>query len=252
MRTIKVIKYLSIIGWLGINTSSLLAAELHLAVAANFAKPIERINQLFEQQFGHKVTVSLGSTGQLYAQIKNGAPFEIFLSADMERPELLVKEGMAVKESLFTYAVGQLVLWSPQPDLVDAEGKVLTRSKFEHLAIANPKTAPYGAAAKQVLVKKGLWKKLQSKLVQGNDITQTYQFVATGNADLGFIALSQYKDTAENAKGSHWLVPQELYTPITQGAVLLKLGENNSAAKAFIEFLSTPAVRRLIEEFGYR
>lgn len=235
----------------GINIAGVSAEELHVAVAANFIKPIKSIKSLFEKESGHHVIVSTGSTGQLYAQIKNGAPSEVFLAADRKRPKQLINEGLAVNGSLFTYAVGQLVLWSSQADRVDQTGQVLNHDKFKHLAIANPQTAPYGAAAKQVLEKRGLWESLQNKIVQGNNITQTYQLIATGNAELGFIALSQYKAIVEKSSGSHWLVDQTLYDPIQQGAVLLKEGENQLAAQAFIEFLQSPPARRIIEEFGY-
>lgn len=233
------------------NMTMVSAEELYVAVAANFIKPIKSIKSFFEKESGHHVIVSTGSTGQLYAQIKNGAPSEVFLAADRKRPEQLINEGLAVKGSLFTYAVGQLVLWSSQADLVDQMGQVLNQDKFKHLAIANPQTAPYGTVAKQVLKKLGLWQRLHNKIVQGNSITQTYQLIATGNAKLGFIAFSQYKATIEKSRGSHWLVDQTLYDPIQQGAVLLKKGENQPAAQAFIGFLRSPSVRRIIEEFGY-
>jgi molybdate transport system substrate-binding protein len=187
----------------------------------------------------------------LYAQIKNGAPFSVFLAADMKRPKMLVNEGMTVADSLLTYAIGQLVLWSPQADFVDSSGKVLNSDKFKHLAIAHPKMAPYGTAAKQVLEKLGLWQRLQSKMVRGNNISQAYQFTATGNAELGFIALSQYQIITKKSRGSHWLVDKTLYDPIRQGAVLLKKGENNPAALSFMAFLRNPSARQIIETFGY-
>lgn len=241
------------IGLLGLtmNLTPVSAEELYIAVAANFTKPIKPIKSLFEKESGHQVIISSGSTGQLYAQIKNGAPSEILLAADRKRPEKLINESIAVKGSLFTYAIGQLVLWSSQADLIDQTGQILNHDKFKHLAIANPKTAPYGTAAKQVLEKLGLWERLQDKIVQGNSITQTYQLIATGNAELGFIALSQYETTIEKSRGSHWLVDQTLYDPIQQGAVLLKKSENRPAAQTFIEWLRSPPALQIIEEFGY-
>ena len=225
---------------------SALAAEVHVAVAANFTKPMKQLQREFEQVSQHTIIISFGSSGQLYSQIKNGAPYEVLLSADRDRPERLVAEGEAVSDSLFTYAVGKLVLWSKQDHLVDKAGKVLSSSQFQHVAIANPQTAPYGTAAKQVMEKLGVWEALQNKIVQGENITQTYQFVATGSAELGFIALSQYQ-----GNGSHWLVPQAQYSPIEQGAVLLKKGKNHPAAQDFITFLQTPAAHAVIKKFGY-
>jgi len=229
--------------------SSTYAAEVHVAVAANFAQPMEQLKQLFEKTHDHQVIVTLGSTGKLYSQIKNGAPFEVFLAADLERTLKLSQEGETVKGSIFTYAIGKLVLWSHDPTLVDNAGQILNSDKFTHLAIADPKTAPYGTAARQVLEKLGLWQTLSGKIVQGTDISQTYQFVATGNAELGFIAFSQYLSTHE--KGSYWLVPQDLYSPLLQGAVLLKKGENNLAATTFWKFLQSQAASEVTKNFGY-
>jgi molybdate transport system substrate-binding protein len=237
---------------LAFHITSAVAGEVQIAVAANFAEPMKELGQLFKKSYGHTVTVSVGATGQLYSQIKNGAPAEIFLAADMTTPSKLAEEGEAAKENVTIYAIGKLVLWSKDPMLVDAQGKVLKTGPFNHLAIANPKTAPYGAAAKQVLEKLGVWNSLQGKVVQGTSITQAYQFIATGNAELGFIALSQYHSTSKDSQGSHWLVPQEWYEKILQGAVLLKRGENNPAAKAFMTFLSTDkTARAVIEKYGY-
>jgi len=233
------------------NLALVSADELHIAVAANFTMPIEQLKLMFGEESGHDVIVSAGSTGQLYVQIHHGAPYQVFLAADRKRPNLLVKEGLAVAESLFTYAIGQLLLWSPQTNLVDSTGKILTTNDFKHLAIAHPKMAPYGAATKQVLEKLGLWQALQSKMVRGNNINQAYQFTATGNAELGFIAFSQYKVIAKKSRGSHWLVPKEFYDPIRQGAVLIKQDKNQSAAQAFIKFLRSPSARQVIKKFGY-
>lgn len=222
------------------------AGEVQLAVAANFATPIEEVNKLFTAKTGHTVKVSLGATGQLYSQIQNGAPFQIFFAADKERPEQLVKEGKAVEKSLFVYSVGKLILWSAKLKKLDE--KILENAEFTHLAIASPKTAPYGEAAKQAMTKLGLWDKLQNKIVQGDSITQAYQFIATGNAELGFIALSQYQTKPE---GVYWLVPQNLYQPLEQSAVLLKSAEKDEAAVAYLEFFKTKEIRQLIGKFGY-
>ena len=222
------------------------AGEINLAVAANFATPIEEINKLFTAKTGHTVKVSLGATGQLYSQIKNGAPFQLFFAADKDRPEKLVKEGDAVEKSLFVYSIGKLVLWSPKVKKLDEN--TLKNGEFQHIAIASPKTAPYGEAAKQALIKLGLWDGLQKKLVQGDSITQAYQFIATGSAELGFIALSQYQTKPE---GHYWLVPQELYQPLEQAAVLLKKAEKDEVALAFLDFVKTKEIRQLIEKFGY-
>ncbi len=230
---------------------SVVADEIYVAVASNFTEPMKQLTQLFQQSSGHQVIVSVGSTRQLYSQIKNGGPFQIFLSADLTHPQKLVAEELAVKGTVFIYAIGKLVLWSQDAHLIDAEGKVLKIGQFNHLALANPKTAPYGMAAQQTLKRLGLWQTLQNKLVQGNNITQAYQFIATGNAELGFIALSQYQAVTKESPGSHWLVPESLYEAILQGAVLLKTGENNLAAKAFIAFLGSPQARPVIESYGY-
>lgn len=222
------------------------AGEVQLAVAANFATPIEEVNKLFTAKTGHTVKVSLGATGQLYSQIQNGAPFQILFAADKERPEKLVKEGKAVEKSLFVYSIGKLILWSTKLKKLDQ--KVLESGEFIHLAIASPKAAPYGEAAKQAMTKLGLWDKLQDKIVQGDSITQAYQFIATGNAELGFIALSQYQTKPE---GAYWLVPQNLYQPLEQSAVLLKSAEKDEAALAYLEFFKTKEIRQLIGKFGY-
>lgn len=217
--------------------------ELRIAVASNFKEPASELVKRFQERTGRNVTVTVGSTGKLYAQIRNGAPFAVFLAADAERPALLEKQIPAAAGSRFTYAVGKLVLWSPDTNLVDGEGKVL-ESDFGKLAIANPKLAPYGAAAEEVIRKKGLWKKIESRLVRGENIGQTFQFVSTGNAELGFVALSQAKDR----EGSLWEVPNELYTPIEQQAVLLS---GDEGAREFFEFLKSEEARELIRSYGY-
>lgn len=226
--------------------SSAEADEVKVAVAANFTAAMKEIAAGFEKSTGHTAVVSFGSTGKLYTQILNGAPFVVFLAADQERPKLLVDQGKAKRR--FTYGAGKLVLWSADPDLVDAGGKVLAEGDFARLAIANPKTAPYGAAAMEVLDNLGLAAKLTPRLVRGDSIAQTYQFVATGNAELGLVALAQVLLSAE---GSLWEVPQSLYTPIRQDAVLLDGGADQPAALALMDYLKGPEARAVIERFGY-
>jgi molybdate transport system substrate-binding protein len=226
-------------------------AEVSVAVAANFTAPMQKIAQAFEKESGHKAVLSFGATGAFYAQIRNGAPFQVFLAADAKTPERLEQEGLAVAGTRFTYATGQLALWSAAPGRVDAQGEVLRAASFERLAIANPKLAPYGAAAMQTLDKLGLLPALQGKLVQGENIAQTFQFVASGNAALGFVALSQVRAREPGARGSAWLVPAELHEPIRQDAVLLAAGRENAAATALLLFLRGESARAVIREFGY-
>lgn len=227
------------------------AEEVKVAVAANFAAPMQKIAAEFERDTGHKVLVSAGATGALYAQIRNGAPFEVFLAADDETPARLEAEGAGVKGSCFTYAVGKLVLWSAKPGYVDAKGEILKKGGFEHLALANPKTAPYGAAAVEVLKKLGVFETLQSRFVQGENISQTQQFVVSGNAELGFVALSQvWKDGAIQS-GSAWIVPGEDYTPIRQDAILLSTAAGRPAADALLKYLKADKARAVIKSYGY-
>lgn len=232
-------------------SSLVLADEVQIAVAANFTAPMKEIAQQFEDQTGHRVLASFGPTGGLYTQIKNGAPFEVFLAADNKRPKLLEDEGESVPGSRFTYAIGQLILWSSQKNYVDAKGEVLKENAYQHLAIANPKTAPYGLAATQVLDKLQLTDKVKGKIVEGSSITQAYQFVATGNAELGFVAMSQVFKEGQLTRGSGWEVPSELYDPIRQDAVLLKKGADNSAAKALVEYLQGEEAAKIIKAYGY-
>lgn len=227
------------------------ADEVRVAVAANFTAPMERIAARFTQETGHKLAIAYGATGKFYAQISNGAPFEVFLSADDKTPARLEKEGLAVSGSRFTYAMGKLVLWSPKEGVVDSQGAVLKQGRFNHLALANPKLAPYGAAAEEVMQKLGVLDALKSKLVQGENITQAYQFVASGNAELGFVALSQVKKEGVEIKGSHWLVPDILYTPIRQDAVLLAKGKDNAAALKFLKYLRGKPAAAIISGYGY-
>lgn len=223
------------------------AAETNVAVAANFTDAAKEIAAAFKQKTGHEAVLSFGATGQLYAQITQDAPFQVMLSADDERPKKLVEDGLGVADSRFTYAIGKLVLWSKTKDFVKGE-ETLRAGAFTKLSIANPTAAPYGAAAVETLKALKIYETLQPKIVQGNNIAQAFQFIDTGNAELGFIALSQL---AGNPGGSRWLVPQALYTPIRQDAVLLKKGAANEAATAFISFLKGPEARAIIEKYGY-
>src|SRR5262245_44476872 len=224
------------------------ADEIRVAVATNFSEPMAALVELFERGSEHTVLVSSGSTGNHYAQIRNGAPFEAFFSADTERPKLLEAEGSAVAGSRFLYAVGRLALWSPQPGVVDPAGRVLENGSFRFLAIANPELAPYGAAAREVMMSRNVWTALQSRLVQGQDIGQAYSFVHTGNAELGFVAYSQIMKPNSTIEGSYWLVPDALHRPIAQEAVLLR---DVPAARAFLEFVKTAPARDLIRSYGY-
>ncbi|MDA8092714.1 MAG: molybdate ABC transporter substrate-binding protein [Betaproteobacteria bacterium] len=227
------------------------AGEVRVAAAADFVPTLTVLAQGFEKATGNRVLISMGSTGKLYAQISNGAPFDVFLSADAKTPKRLVAEGFAVNGSRFTYAVGRLVLWSALPAEVDAHGAVLARGGFSHLAIANPATAPYGAAARQVLAGLGLWHRLAGRIVDGENVGQTFQFVASGNAELGFVALAQVRAEAGAYHGSYWQVPQTLYRPLRQQAVLLTAGAGNPAAVAFYRFLRSAPARSVIEAAGY-
>lgn len=232
-------------------THAALADEVQVAVAANFTAPIQAIAKDFEKDTGHKLVASFGATGQFYAQIKNGAPFEVFLAADDSTPAKLEQEKATVPGSRFTYAIGKLALWSAKDGYVDAKGEVLKQGGFQHLSIANPKTAPYGLAATQVLDKLGLKDKLAGKIVEGQNIGQAYQFVSSGNAELGFVALSQiYKDGKVTA-GSAWIVPADLYEPIRQDAVILEKGKDNAAAKALVDYLKGPKAAAVIKAYGY-
>ena len=225
--------------------------EVQVAVAANFAAPMQKIAASFAKDTGHKAVLSFGATGKFYAQIRNGAPFAVLLAADDETPARLVKDGLGMAGSNFTYALGQLALWSTQPGLVDAQGAVLHTALPGKLAVADPKLAPYGAAAMQVLGQHGLIDKLHPALVTGENIGQTFQFVKTGNAALGFVALSQVMVDGKIASGSAWVVPAALHEPIRQDAVLLKAGEHNPAAKALLQYLRSDAARAVMRGYGY-
>jgi molybdate transport system substrate-binding protein len=227
------------------------ADEVKVAVAANFSEPMKRIAADFEKDTGNKVAISSGATGAFYAQIKNGAPFEVFLAADDETPAKIEAEGLGVKGSRFTYAIGKLVLWSAKPGYVDAKGEILKKGGFEHLSLANPKTAPYGAAGVEVLKKLGLYDALQPKIVQGENITQAQQFIASGNAELGFVALSQVWKDGVLTSGSAWIVPGSEYSPIRQDAILLTTAASKPAAEALLKYLKGDKARAVIKSYGY-
>ena len=227
------------------------AGQAQIAVAANFMAPMQQMLPAFEATTGHKLQLSSGSTGKFYAQIKNGAPFDVLLAADDETPIKLEQEGVAVAGSRFSYAIGKLVLWSASVDGVDAKGEVLRSGKFSHLAIANPKLAPYGRAARESLQALGLWDGLQGKLVMGENIAQTQQFVASGNAQLGLLALSQVWRDGKLSGGSAWPVPEKLHAPIRQDAVLLLKGKDNPAAQALLSYLRSDAARAVLRSYGY-
>jgi molybdate transport system substrate-binding protein len=236
----------------GVVACSTFAGEVQVAVAANFTAPVQVIAADFEKDTGNKVVASFGATGQFYAQIKNGAPFEVFLAADDTTPAKLESEGLTVPGSRFTYAIGALALWSVKDGYVDANGDVLKKNEFKHLAVANPKAAPYGQAAMQALDKLGLTQAVAAKIVEGQNISQTQQFVATGNAELGFVALSQIYKNGKITGGSAWIVPASLHEPIRQDAVILNKGKDNPVAKAFVDYLKGPKAAEVIKSFGYK
>ena len=232
-------------------STQLHAAEISAAVAANFAAPMERIAALFHKESGHTVKISLAASGKLYAQIKGGAPFDVFLSADEEMPKRLLQEGLAVGGSRFIYATGRLVLWSVQPGLVDEKGAVLNSGNFDRLAYANPSFSPYGIATRETLTKLTMWNAIQEKLDKGDDVTQTYQLAATEKVDLAFIALSQVMRDGKVTEGSAWLVPPEMHSPIRQSAVLLSGAKDQAAARALLDFLKGEKARAVMRGFGY-
>jgi len=232
---------------LGLASVTARAGEVKVAVAANFTNAAKEIGALFEKASGDKVVFSFGSTGQLYTQISQGAPFEVFLAADQARPKKAVAETLAVADSLFTYATGKIVLYSREASVVKGES-TLKHAAFNKIAIANPVTAPYGTAAVQAMKALGVYDALSARIVQGTNIAQTYQFVASGNAAVGFVALSQI---ALHDKGSRWIVPDTLYAPIAQDAVLVKRGAANKTARAFLAFLKGPDARKVKEKYGY-
>lgn len=228
-----------------------LADEVQVAVAANFTAPMQRIAIEFHKDTGHSAQLSFGATGKFYAQISNGAPFEVLLAADTQTPARLITEGKAVAGSLMTYAIGKLVLWSPRPGLVDEKGSVLTNPAVAHIAYCNPKLAPYGEAAVEAMKSLGVYDAVQPKLVQGENISQAYQFVASGNAEVGFVALSQVFKNGKIAEGSGWILPSNLYSQIRQDAVILANGRDHPAAEALMRYLKSEKSRAIIESFGY-
>ena len=236
--------------------TALLAGAAHadtvsVAVAANFTAPMQKIAAEFAKDTGHKAELSFGATGKFYAQINHGAPFGVLLAADDTTPAKIASEGKGVADSRFTYAVGKLVLWSKQDGYVDAQGAVLKTGKFQHVAIANPKLAPYGLAAEQTLTQLGLLEQIKPKFVQGENIGQTYQFAATGNAELGFVALSQVMEDGKIKSGSAWLVPSNMHEPIRQDAIVLNTAKDNAAAKALMDYLRGDKARAIITLYGY-
>jgi molybdate transport system substrate-binding protein len=230
--------------------TSAFAEQVLVAVAANFIPPFHEIATAFEKTTGHHIQAVAGSSGNFYSQIKNGAPFDVFFSADMERPKLLEDEGFGVKDNRFTYAIGRLVLWSPNGDLIKGE-ETLRLKQYKRLAMANPKTAPYGVAAMQAMQKLELWDSLQSHIVMGESLGQTMGFIESGNAQLGFVALSQVLDPKIKGQGTRWDVPPHLHEPIKQDVVLLTKGKDNPAAKALMEFIGGPHARTIIARYGY-
>jgi molybdate transport system substrate-binding protein len=226
------------------------ADEIAVAVAANFTAPMQKIALEFEKDTGHKIVAAFGSTGKFYAQIKNGAPFEVLLAADDETPARLVKENAAVAGSPFTYAFGKLVLWSAKPTVVDGAGEILKRGGFDHIALVDPKLAPYGAAGVETMKALGVYDALQAKIVTAENITQAYQFISSGNALVGFVALSQVLKDGK-IEGSAWLVPGTLYQPLRQNAVILEKGKGKPAAEALMKFLKGDKAKAVIKSFGY-
>lgn len=232
-------------------TAAAHADDVQVAVAANFTAPMKQIAVEFEKDTGHKALLAFGATGKFYVQISNGAPFEVLLTADEETPVRLEKELLAAPGTRFTYAIGKLVLWSAKAGYVDDQGDILKKGDFKHLALANPKTAPYGATAMGVMKQLGVLDSIQPKIVQGENIAQTHQFVATGNAELGFVALSQVFKDGKVTSGSAWIVPTKLYAPIRQDAVVLAKGRNNPAAGALVKYLKTDKAHSIIKSYGY-
>jgi molybdate transport system substrate-binding protein len=227
------------------------ADEVQVAVAANFTAPMQKLAAEFEKESGHKVQLIFGATGKFYAQIENGAPFDVLLAADDQTPAKLVNEGKAVAASRMTYAIGKLVLWSPRPGLVDAKGAVLKNTGIAHVAYCNPQLAPYGAAAVEAMKSLAVFDLLQPKLVQGENIAQAYHFVASGNAEIGFVALSQVFMDGKITEGSAWVVPANLYSPIRQDAVILDRGRGRAAPAELLKYLRSDKAKTVIRSYGY-
>ncbi|MDG6773905.1 molybdate ABC transporter substrate-binding protein [Thiomicrorhabdus sp. ZW0627] len=234
-------------------SSQVFAETANIAVAANFTKTIEAVGKVFEKETGHHVKFSFGPTGKLYAQIRNGAPFDAFFGADERRPKKTIEDGNGVADSYFVYAQGQIVLYSAKFPVKDQPLDVLKAAEFNHLAVANPKTAPYGERAVSYLKSKGLYDGVKSKIVNGESIAHAFQYVVTRNAEIGFVAMSQVVDPQSPVygKGQYWVVPQTDYKPINQGALITKRGKDNEAVKAFMKFIKTPKAIEIIKQFGY-
>lgn len=241
----------AILACVGATAAAAQTDRVTVAVAANFAAPMQAIVADFERKSGYRVNASFGGTGQFYAQIRHGAPFDVLLAGDSSTPTRLMEEGHATADTQFTYATGRLVLWSATPGLVDSQGAVLKSDRFKKIAIASPKLAPYGAAAIEVIEHLGLAQALRPRIVEATNIGQAFQFVASGNAELGFVALSQVFADGQIKDGSGWLIPAIDYTPIRQDAILLVRGQNNRAAVAFLEYLRSDVGKKIIESFGY-
>jgi molybdate transport system substrate-binding protein len=237
--------------WLAVASLPALAGEVRVAVAANFSGPMQAIAKAFERESGHRAVVAVGSTGRFYAQVRNGAPFEVLLAADDETPARLEREGFGIAGTRITYATGRLVLWSTKPGQVDPAGEVLRSDTASRLAVADPRLSPYGAAALQVLDRLGLRAAFTARLVQGESIGQAFQFVASGNAPLGFVALSQVASEGRIVRGSGWIVPQRLHEPLRQDAIVLNPGRSNPAAAALLRFLQGDEARAIIRAHGY-
>lgn len=236
-----------------VSSGPVLAESATIAVAANFTKTIEKVGEQFSKETGYQLKFSFGPTGKLYAQIKNGAPFDAFFGADERRPLKTIEDGMGLKETYRVYAQGQIALYSAKYPVKDQPLEVLKKAEFNHLAIANPRTAPYGERAQAFLKSQGLYEGVKKKLVNGESIAHAFQYVATGNASIGFVALSQLVDPQSPVyqKGEYWIVPQKDYTPIKQGAVILKRGAENQAVKAFFDYLATDKALEIIHAYGY-
>ena len=228
------------------------AAEIKVAVASNFANVLKEIAIEFQKDTGHQLAITPGATGKFYAQISNGAPFDVFLSADDETPRKLAQEGKAIASSQFTYAIGRLALWSPNLEMIDKNADILKTDKFKFIAIANAKVAPYGQAAVQTMQKLGVLTKIEPRVVQGESISQTYQFVSTGNAQLGFVALSQIVENGKIKTGSAWIVPEEMHEQLKQDAVVLQSCKHMSACQALIEYLKSEKAKKLMASYGYK
>ena len=235
----------------GLMCQAAIAGEVNAAVAANFAAPMQQIVALFQKETGNTVKLSFGATGKFYAQIREGAPFDVLLAADEKTPRLLEQQGLAIKGSGFVYAQGKLVLWSAKPGFVDDKGVVLSKNSYHRIAYADPKLAPYGMAAQETLQNMKLWDKVQSKMVTGESIGQTYQFAASGNSELAFIALSQIIKNGKVTEGSWWVVPADMYHPIRQTAIALTTAKDKEAARALLLYLKSGKATAIIHSYGY-